>query len=79
MTLEEYRLEKGMSYQELATLCGLHKSTIWNYCAGTREPTLRYALIIYRVTNHEVKPLAEDWGFGDINGQSQRRDRPSKN
>lgn len=40
MNLKEIRLNRGMTQEELAKVCGLEQSRISRYEAGDREPDL---------------------------------------
>lgn len=41
MNLRERRLEKGLTQEQLAKACGLKRTRVANYEAGTREPNIR--------------------------------------
>lgn len=49
--------ERGLTFAELATLAGVHRSTIWNWLKGTTRPSQKSLMLLYRVG---LQPKPED-------------------
>jgi transcriptional regulator with XRE-family HTH domain len=55
--VRERRLELGLTQQELADLCGLHRSYIGEIEIGRRNPTLRSIVKLARALQVDVVDL----------------------
>lgn len=36
--LEKFRVEKGLTYEQMANLSGVTKASVWKHCRGVAEP-----------------------------------------
>lgn len=52
--LEEYRIEKSMTYRQLAEHLKIDHTTAYKYCKGQRTPSLNTAIKIREATKGEV-------------------------
>lgn len=57
--LKEYRVNKGMSQQELADLVDVRRETILRLEAGKYNPSLKLAMDIAKIMNCTVEDLFE--------------------
>lgn len=53
--IDRFVKENGISYQELAELCGVQYSSMWAYRIGKRRPTKHIRLYIELVTCGGIK------------------------
>jgi transcriptional regulator with XRE-family HTH domain len=49
--------ERHLTFAELATLAGVHRSTIWNWLKGTTRPSQKSLVKLYKVG---LRPTVED-------------------
>lgn len=57
MTLDEFRVNKGLSYAALARSLGANHATIVRrWCIGDKVPSKRYMAVIIELTQGAVQP-----------------------
>lgn len=64
--LKKYRLENKLTQQVLADRIGINKTTYSNFETGARNPSLRVALKIQKITGIPVEAL-----FGEESDDSE--------
>lgn len=64
--LKKYRLENKLTQQVLADKIGINKTTYSNFETGARNPSLRVALKIQKITGIPVETL-----FGEESDDSE--------
>lgn len=64
--LKKYRLENKLTQQVLADRIGINKTTYSNFETGARNPSLRAALKIQKITGIPVETL-----FGEESDDSE--------
>lgn len=59
--LQIYRLQKGMTYQELAKLSGMSsKSSVFHHCLGKRKISAESAMKYHKALNIPLSQLRPD-------------------
>lgn len=85
--LKKYRLEAGLTQEELAAMCGMQKQSISRYEKSTREPNIRIASSLAKalgislellVNNFDIQYFAEEIPQVTMIGRAMEKMPPEK-
>lgn len=85
--LKKYRLEAGLTQEELAAMCGMQKQSISRYEKSTREPNIRIASSLAKalgislellVNNFDIQYFAEEIPQVTMIGRAMEKSSPEK-
>lgn len=85
--LKKYRLEAGLTQEELAAMCGMQKQSISRYEKSTREPNIRIASSLAKalgislellVNNFDIQYFAEGIPQVTMIGRAMEKMPPEK-